>query len=366
METGVVLLNFGEPAEPDRERVVDYLTRIFLNNADLEEYDSAAAARERSRELAARRAPGLVEEYETIGGSPLNEQSEAQSEALRETLRERGNDVSTYVGHQFTEPLIEDAVAAAHSDGVERLIGLPVFPLCGPSTNVAANDDLEAAVDAIDGWAPDIHPITGWHRQPLYNRIRAENVAEFVADRGLALDEPATTLLFSAHGTPRYYLESGSRYDVYVDEWCGTQAGLLGVDEYELGFQNHENRDVEWTEPEVEKVVERIDAERVVVEPVSFMHEQSETLSELDVELRERAEDRGIDFHRVPVPHDDARFASVLADLVEPFVAGFDPAYYQFRQCRCRDAPGTMCLNAPRRGGHRDDSAGTPGIDADD
>ncbi|MDY6780048.1 MAG: ferrochelatase, partial [Halobacteria archaeon] len=36
MTTGVVLLNFGEPEEPTRENVVDYLERIFLSNMSLE------------------------------------------------------------------------------------------------------------------------------------------------------------------------------------------------------------------------------------------------------------------------------------------------------------------------------------------
>jgi len=348
MDAGVALLNFGEPPEPDRDVVVEYLTRIFYSNADLEEYDSEAAAMERSRELANRRAPGLLEEYGEIGGSPLNPQSEAQAEALQEALLARGHDVEVYVGYQFMEPLVEDAAAAAHEDGVDRLVGLPIYPLCGPSTNVAALDELEAAIESADGWEPAFDAITGWHRHPLYNRIRAENVESFAADRGLDLDDGDTTLLFSAHGTPKYYLEEGSRYDRYVDEWCEAMAGMLGVDDYVLGFQNHENRDIPWTEPDVEDAVEDVDADRVVVEPVSFMHEQSETLSELDVELREEAEAEGIELHRVPVPHDDERFPRVLADLVEPFLAGFEPDYYQFRQCQCRDEPGTYCLNAPR------------------
>jgi ferrochelatase len=347
-DTGVVLLNFGEPPEPDRDAVVDYLTRIFYNNADLEEYDGEEAAMERSRELAQRRAPGLMEEYEEIGGSPLNEQSFAQADALEDELAARGVDVETYVGLQFMDPLVDEAAADVHGDGVDHVVGLPVYPLCGPSTNVAANDDLEAAIENTDGWDPEFSPITGWHKHPLYNRLRAENIEEFAAERDLDLNDDDTVLLFSAHGTPQHYLEEGSRYDVYVEEWTETMARLLGVDSYVVGFQNHGNRDIPWTEPDVESVVEDLDAERVVVEPVSFMHEQSETLSELDDELAEEAAEEGIDLHRVPIPHDDDRFATVLADLVEPFVTGFDPEYYQFRQCQCRDVPGTMCLNAPR------------------
>ena len=71
MTTGVVLLNFGEPAEATRDTVVDYLERIFYNNASLDGATTEREARERSRELAKRRAPGLIEEYEAIGGGPV-------------------------------------------------------------------------------------------------------------------------------------------------------------------------------------------------------------------------------------------------------------------------------------------------------
>jgi ferrochelatase len=348
MDTGVVLLNFGEPAEPEREAVVEYLTRIFLNNAELEGADTEAERRARSRELAERRAPGLIEEYEAIGGSPLNEQSEAQRAALQARLDDRGYDVETYVAFQFVDPTIEAVVREAHADGIEHLIGVPVYPLCGASTTVDALEDVAAAVTAIDEWEPDVDEITGWHRHPTYNRIRAEAIAETAAETGADLHAPDTELVFSAHGTPRHYLNEGSRYDRYVEEFCETMAGMLGVESYTLGFQNHANRDIPWTEPEIEDAIETVDAERVVVDPISFMHEQSETLSELDDELREEAEAAGLEFHRVPVPHDDDRFADVLADLIEPFLAGFDAGYYQLRRCQCRDDPNAMCLNAPR------------------
>ena len=350
MTTGVVLLNFGEPAEPTRENVVPYLERIFLNNASLEEADTEEEKRERARQLAERRAPGLIEEYEEIGGSPLDPQAEAQADALAEELRDRGYDAETYLGMQFTEPYIADAVAAAHDDGVDQLVALPVYPLCGASTTIAANEELRNAADDLD-WDVPVAEITGWHRHPQYNAIRADNVRRFADAHGLDLHDDGTELVYSAHGTPRHYLNEGSRYDTYVEEFCEVVARKLGVGDYSLGYQNHENRDIPWTEPEVEEVVEELgeddSVERVVVEPISFMHEQSETLSELDDELREEAEEVGLDFYRVPVPHDDDRFKSVLGDLVEPFVGEFDPGYYQYRQCQCSDSPDAMCLNAP-------------------
>ena len=347
MKTGVILLNFGEPAEPSREAVVPYLERIFFDNADLEEYDSVDAARDRARKLAERRAPGLIEEYEEIGGSPLQDQATAQADALEAELATRGYDVETYVGMQYTDPLIEDAAARAIENGVDRIVAVPVYPLSGPSTNIFAVDDLEAAVED-ENEEVEVAAVTGWHRHPTYTRLRAENLHQFLAENDLDVADPGTELVFSAHGTPTHYLDEGSRYDVYVEEYCQTMASLLDIQTYTLGFQNHESRDIPWTGPEIEEAVETVDAERVVVEPISFVHEQSETLSELDVELAEAAEAAGLEFYRVPVPHDEPRLPGIMADLVEPFVAGFDPAYYQFRQCQCRDEPGTFCLNASR------------------
>lgn len=347
MTTGVVVLNFGEPAAPTRENVVAYLERIFFDNAELDGDTTEREARERARKLAERRAPGLIEEYEEMGGgSPLNPQARDQADRLEVELRCRGYDVCTYVGMQFTEPLVSDAVEQAHEDGVDHLVGLPIYPLCGSTTTVASLETMsEVAADL--NWDVEVDELTGWHKHPLYNRLRADNVRAFADDHGLDLQESGTELFFSAHGTPTHYLDEGSRYDTYVSEWCSVMSRMLDVSEYTLGFQNHENRDIPWTAPDIETAIERVDAERVVVEPVSFMHEQSETLSELDVDLREEAEAAGLEFYRVPVPHDDDRFQAVLADLVEPFVGEFDPRYYQFRQCQCKDTPGTMCLNAP-------------------
>jgi ferrochelatase len=347
MTTGVLLLNFGEPAEPDREAVLDYLERIFLANARLEKADTEAEKRDRARELARRRAPGLIEEYEEIGGSPLNPQAKRQTEALESEHRDRGYDARTYLGAQYTEPFVADAVEAARADGVDELVGLPIYPLCGPSTTVQSLKELEEALGEA-GWEPPVHELTGWHKHPAYNHIRVDNVRSFVREHGLNLADPDAELVFSAHGTPRHYLEEGSRYERYVEEFCASMARMLGVDSYTLGYQNHENRDIPWTEPEVEDAIAGVDAERVVVEPVSFMHEQSETLSELDVELAEEAEAAGLDFHRVPIPHDDDRFPELLADLTEPFLAGVDPGYYNLRPCLCRGEPGAVCLNATR------------------
>ncbi len=343
MTIGVLVLNFGEPEQASTEEVVPFLERIFLRNAALESNQPGA---ERARELAQARAPGLMKDYERIGGSPLNAQARKQVRMVELALRRRGYEVKCYAGMQFTDPSIDATVHEAHSDGVEKLIALPVYPLCGMSTTVAALEDVRTALEQL-GWDVPIREITGWHRHPHYIRLRADNILEFVKREGVDLHAPDTRLVFSAHGTPVKYLADGPRYVDYVREACRMIARELGTTDYVLGYQNHENRAVKWTEPAIDDVMKELEGARAVVEALSFMHEQSETLAELDGDLREVAEAAGLDFHRVPVPHDNPRFAALLADLVEDALRP-EPIMGELglRRCLCRADPRTFCLNA--------------------
>jgi ferrochelatase len=346
MRSGVILVNFGEPSEPTTAAVVPFLERIFYANASLESGADEASRRNRSRELAERRAPGLIEEYRLIGRSPMNEQAEGQARALARELEGRGHPLPVYSAFQFTDPLVSEVVAEARADGLDQLFVLPVYPLCGPSTNVAAVEVVHAAVGDL-GWPVELRSVTGWHRHPKYLELRADAIWRCVQGTGWSLTDEDTCLVFSAHGTPQKYLSEGSRYVEYVQEFCAEMARRVAPGRYEIGYQNHSNRGIEWTQPDVEDVVQALGRRRVVVDPVSFMHEQSETLAELDHELREVAENAGLEFARVPVPHDDPRFAAVLADLVMSLVPPpGEKSPIPLHACRCQPAPGTFCLNS--------------------
>ena len=356
MSTAVVLLNFGEPEDATLEAVVPFLQRLFDLNRGLETHATADASRARDRALAEARAPGLIAEYLTIGGSPLHTQARTQADALEAVLRARGCDAFALLGMQFTEPSIDSAVEAALARGATRIVGLPVYPLCGPTTTVAALASLRDAATRI---APeiDVWEVAGWHRHPAYVALRAQALLATAERAGISLDDPGTRLVFSAHGTPLKYIDEGSRYIDYVQSSCALVAEAAGVRTFSLGYQNHSNRPLEWTQPDVSAVIDGLPAEgvkHVVVDAISFMHEQSETLAELDHELRARAEGNELGFHRVPVPFDHPSFIAALADLVGPFTRPGSPdetraaAAATMRHCVCRPTSCTFCLNGDR------------------
>lgn len=371
--TEVLLLGFGEPETPDLRTTVDFLQRIFTNNARLDGDQTEEEVLARTQTLAQRRAPGLLADYERIGGSPLLKQCRERAALLETELAGRGHSCRVRIGMQFTEPYIADVFRSSQADGVRRLVALPLYPLCGASTTVAALEALRQAAgrgqggDAVVANSDDaaaatteIVEITGWHAYPPFAKLVADGVRGAAEAAGADLSDPDTLLYFSAHGTPIRYLEEGSRYDMYVAELCAAVARDLGQEEYAVGFQNHSNRGIPWTQPDNEDLVRRLRAKRLIVVPISFLHEQSETLMELDVDFRELVEELGIGMVRVPAPPADGRLASILADLVEPLLepgvtgpadgvagagtsVGAGPGDY--RPCKCRGAPGALCLN---------------------
>ena len=106
-----------------------------------------------------------MDEYLEIGGSPLNAQADSQAGALETALRERRWGTRTYSAFQFTEPSIEDPVLEATRDGVDVLVALPLYPLCGQSTTVAALDSVRTALSDLQ-WSPRFVGVSGWHRHP--------------------------------------------------------------------------------------------------------------------------------------------------------------------------------------------------------
>jgi ferrochelatase len=130
---------------------------------------------------------------------------------------------------------------------------------------------VQSAIQEFE-WDVEFFGVTGWHRHPSYLALRAEGIRTFAAAQEVDLLDPETRLVFSAHGTPIRYLEEGSRYVRYVEDFCKEMAERLRVKEYTLGFQNHANRRIEWTKPDIDEAVRSLggSARRVVVDPVSW------------------------------------------------------------------------------------------------
>jgi len=76
---------------------------------------------------------------------------------------------------------------------------------------------------------------------------------------------------------------------------------------------------VKWLEPSTETAIEQAakDQVAVLVVPIAFVSEHSETLVELDIEYKELAEKLGVPgYFRAPAQNSEASFIASLANLV--------------------------------------------------
>jgi ferrochelatase len=128
-------------------------------------------------------------------------------------------------------------------------------------------------------------------------------------------------VVFSAHGLPEAYIKRG---DPYLDDIRTTVEALtrrLGLSaRARLCFQSRVGRQP-WLEPTTEAVLDQL-AETgntaAVVVPISFTGEHVETLQEIDIIYRERAQKAGIaHFARAGTVGCHPAFIGALADLVQ-------------------------------------------------
>jgi ferrochelatase len=127
-------------------------------------------------------------------------------------------------------------------------------------------------------------------------------------------------LLFSAHGLPLRIVAAGDPYPSEVERTAVAVVETLarpGLD-WRVCFQSRVGP-LAWLGPSVEEELRRAghDGVAVVVAPISFVSEHSETLVELDRDYRRLAEACGVPgYHRVPAVGTDRRFIAALAELV--------------------------------------------------
>src|SRR5262249_44228085 len=128
-------------------------------------------------------------------------------------------------------------------------------------------------------------------------------------------------VLFSAHGLPKKVIRRGDPYQWQVERTAGAVAEALGgaVKDWMVCYQSRVGP-LEWIGPSTLDEIRRAGKEGVpvVVVPIAFVSEHSETLVELDIEYRRVADEAGVPgYVRVPTVSAHRAFIEGLARLVE-------------------------------------------------
>jgi len=263
--------------------------------------------------IAARRARTARGIYAQLGGaSPLLANTEAQARALEVEL---GAEYRCFVAMRYWHPLTAVAVGAVKAWQPDEVVLLPLYPQFSTTTTASS----------LEAWRCEAM------RQGLPGKtraIRSYPIAEgFVAaEAGLiagtldAARGAPLRLLFSAHGLPLKIVAAGDPYPRDVESTAAAVVSALarpGLD-WRVCFQSRVGP-LAWLGPSVEEELRRAgrDGVGVVVAPISFVSEHSETLVELDRDYRRLAEACGVSaYHRVPTVGTDHQFIAALAELV--------------------------------------------------
>jgi ferrochelatase len=310
--TGVLLLNLGGPdsleaVEPFLYNLFNdpFLIRIPLLKGPLRRWFARTVSR--------RRAPHVRKLYGEIGGrSPIGPLTEEQARNLEDELPEGHR---CYVAFSAWHPYIRDAVDRAKADGVQRLVGVSLFPQWCSATTASVFHDLRKAAAAA---RLPLVEVDRYPADPQYLDALANTV--FAALR--RFPEPSKVhVLFSAHGVPVSIIKNGDPYEREIHETvAGLRARLPSGQATSLSYQSKVGP-VKWLEPATADHLPALAAQGVrdvLVVPVAFVSDHIETLHEQRILLREIAVKAGIERYEVATALNGCRlFAQALSRLVK-------------------------------------------------
>lgn len=311
----VVAYNLGGPDGPDAVR--PFLQNLFSDPMILRMPAPLRAVL--ARFIAWRRAPVAQEIYAQIGGrSPILPETEKQAAALQAKL---GDGHKVFVAMRYWHPFAE-AVARDVADWKpDRVILLPLYPQFSTTTTESFSR-VWAPAAAEAGLSVPTGEICCWPEAAGF----IDTVARATADAIQKL--PSGTpfrVLFSAHGLPKKIVDAGDPYAAQVERTAVAVRARLGAlhpdmaDIDSLVCYQSRVGPMEWLKPYTEAEIKHAGAEglALVVVPVAFVSEHSETLVELDIEYAELAAEAGVPAYvRAPTANADPVFIESLADLV--------------------------------------------------
>jgi ferrochelatase len=310
VKVAIILFNLGGPDSLDA--VQPFLRNLFGDPAILRLPTPIRAPL--ARFLSSRRTAKARAIYAKIGGSsPILGQTEAQARALEEALGkddDQGHDWRGYVCMRYWHPMTEAVVHSVKRFAPDRIVLLPLYPQFSTTTTASSfkewNDTAHFRVPT--------KTIDSYPTEPGFIAASIELVKQGLADAGAG----ARRVLFSAHGLPERVIKAGDPYQAQVEQTAKAIADGLGEIDWSICYQSRVGP-LKWIGPSTDAEVRRAGADKVgvVVYPLAFVSEHSETLVELDIDYRLLAKEVGIPTYiRVPTVGTHPLFIAGLARLV--------------------------------------------------
>jgi protoporphyrin/coproporphyrin ferrochelatase len=329
--TAVVLMNLGAP--DSLPAVEPFLFNLFSDPAiiGLPAPLRLPLARVVAH-LRARVARGI---YARLGGSsPLLANTELQARALESAL---GTGYRCFVAMRYWHPTSSEAARQVKDWHADDIVCLPLYPQFSTTTTGSSIAAWRRAA-ARENLDRPTRTICCYPAEEGFVDALAELIQPALA--GVYRTGKTPRLLMTAHGLPQKIVRVGDPYPRLVATTAAAVAAALSKPDldWRLCYQSRVGP-LQWIGPSTDEEIRRAGEDRipVVVAPIAFVSEHSETLVELDHDYRRLAEDCGVPVYiRVPTVGTAARFVGALASLVFRAQAGDLPSRCRYDGCgRC-------------------------------
>jgi len=316
----VVLFNLGGPDKP--AAVEPFLFNLFNDPAIIE---LPGLFRWLLAKLVSkRRAPIAREIYKHLGGSsPLLPLTQDQAAGLKVALSAQypSNDYQIDIAMRYWHPFADETAKLIKVFDPDMVVLLPLYPQFSKTTSGSSFIDFEQALD---------HAKIGAKRRtvccyPTDSGVIDSHVDLITESLKKVPDGCKSRILFSAHGLPKKVIEGGDPYQWQVEQTADQVVSALAIADLDwtVCYQSRVGP-LEWIGPSTEAEIERAgqDGVALIVVPIAFVSEHSETLVELDIEYGELAHDKGVETYiRVPALGTSQPFIDGLAKTVIEAVA---------------------------------------------
>ena len=312
MKKAVILFNLGGPDK--LENVEPFLFNLFndpaiLNLPTFFRYPLAKL-------ISKRRTPIAKKIYEELGGSsPILKLTKDQSDSLEKSLNknEKKNEYKCFIVMRCWHPRAQNVINDVRLFNPEEIILLPLYPQFSAATSASSIKEWE-----------DICKTNNY-------KIKTSTICcyptddNFIKAHSLEINKKINNidnykLIFSAHGLPEKNIKKGDPYQWQVEQTVNEIVKYLNIRNLDwiLSYQSRVGP-LKWIGPSTDNVIIENSklGKNLIIVPVAFVSEHSETLVELDIEYKKLALDNGCSkYIRVPALGINDTFIESLSNLI--------------------------------------------------
>ena len=311
MKKAVILFNLGGPDK--LESVEPFLFNLFNDPAIIS--IPSIIRYPLAKIISKRRTPIAKDIYKEIGNkSPILELTQQQSESLENNLKKKG-DYKCFVVMRCWHPRASQVIKKVKEYNPEEIILLPLYPQYSASTSGSSINEWNDLCKK-ENYKVKTKTICCYPTENNFVKSHANLIKETIKN----LDNKNFKLLFSAHGLPESKIKKGDPYQWQVEKTVESiMSELINENlDFLISYQSRVGP-LKWIGPSTDDVIIKYSREKkgIVIVPVAFVSEHSETLVELDIEYKKLAEKNGCSFYkRVPALGIEENFIKGLTELV--------------------------------------------------